>query len=171
MLRPDPAALADDDVGSVTSRLVDAIGAGDLDAADRSATRLTQLVTGGEGRRAARRAPSRSLSAAGHAGILFQTLAADADVPAAALRGMARELAAPHPDWALPEVDLARPIGPVPGDTELLGAALLDVPSLGVPGSAFIQPVMEQARRSGVADRCSPRSRRAASSRAPPAAC
>jgi len=149
----DPAPLTDGDVGSVTTRLVDAIGAGDLDATDRAATRLTQLVTGGELPALLAAPLSRSLSAAGHAGILFQTLAADGDVPAAALRGMARELAR-HPDWALPEIELGEADGPGSGTaTDLLEEALLAVPSLGVPGSAFIQPVMEQARRSGVADR------------------
>jgi hypothetical protein len=148
---PEPRPLDGTDPRATAARLVDLIAAGDLDEVDRHAARLAQLTTGAELPALLATSLHHSLSAAGHAGILFQTLASDADVPAAALRGMARELTR-HPDWALPAVDLGRPSeGVEASGIDGLLAALLEVPAIGVPGSTFIQPVMEQARQSGVA--------------------
>jgi hypothetical protein len=62
------------------------------------------------------------------------------------VRGPAREIAR-HPDWRVRWFDAAdlAVTGPALGD------ALLQVPTLGVPGSDFIFPVMNQVEAAGVA--------------------
>jgi len=63
------------------------------------------------------------------------------------LRGPARELAR-YPDWQLRWFEDPDPDEPT---SPSLVDALLDVPVLGVPGSDFIFPIMNQAEESGIA--------------------
>jgi hypothetical protein len=93
---------------------------------------------------------SASLAAAAHASILLYLLprvALAADVPVSIVRGPARELAR-NPDWQLRWFD--DPDGIV-ATSRTLADALLEVPMLGLPGSNFIFPIMNQAEESGVA--------------------
>jgi hypothetical protein len=63
------------------------------------------------------------------------------------VRGPARELAR-HPDWRLRWFD--DPDG-ITSPSAALSDALLEVPMLGLPGSNFIFPIMNQAEASGIA--------------------
>jgi hypothetical protein len=92
-----------------------------------------------------------SLAAAAHGSILLYLLprvAPRGEITGAVLRGPARELAR-MPQWRLRWFE--DPDEPVAGTP--LADALLDVPGLGLPGSAFIHPVMNQAEESGLAAR------------------
>ncbi|MDQ1423147.1 MAG: hypothetical protein QOD72_645, partial [Acidimicrobiaceae bacterium] len=93
-----------------------------------------------------------SLAAAAHASILLNLLprvAQAADVPMTLLRGPARELAR-YPDWRLRWFEDPDVIAAAKGS---LAEALLDVPMLGLPGSNFICPIMNQAEESGIASK------------------
>jgi hypothetical protein len=157
-----------DSFGSVDvafARLAEALGVGDLDLVDQSATYLADRVP--PARLAARLGPAlvTSLGAAAHGGILMYLLGRDpaGGVDRRIIRGGLREIGR-HPDWQLtwfadPDLpaetrDQADPShGPVDATPEDLVEALADVPLLGVPGSTFIFPIMNQAEASGSAAR------------------
>jgi len=129
--------------------LVAAIAAGDLDDVDHLAYAVGVRATPSELRRALAGPVVASLAAAAHASILlylFPRFVADGSITATILRGPARELAR-HPDWRLHWFE--DPDDPVVSGS--LADALLDVPMLGLPGSDFIFPIMNQAEESGLA--------------------
>jgi hypothetical protein len=129
--------------------LVAALERGELDDVDRVATWLGTHATPVELRRLLAEPVAASLAAAAHASILlylFPRIAPGGDISGRIVRGPARELAR-YPDWRLrwfddPDLDAT------PGTLE---DALLEVPMLGVPGSDFIFPIMNQAEESGIA--------------------
>jgi hypothetical protein len=125
--------------------LVAALQAGELDDVDRIAAWLGTNATAQDLRALLAEPVAASLAAAAHASILLYLLPR-AGVTGRLLRGPARELAR-HPDWRLRWFE--EPDGPpLPPSLE---EALLDVPYLGLPGSTFIFPLMDQAERSGIA--------------------
>jgi hypothetical protein len=136
---------------SAARDLVAALAAGDLDDVDRIACWLGAAATPQELRTLLAEAVAASLAAAAHVSILLYLLprvAPGTHGTGALLRGPARELAR-YPEWRLRWFE--EPGGPpVTGSLE---EALLDVPHLGVPGSTFIFPLMDQAERSGIAAR------------------
>ncbi len=157
--RPAPASF--DSAAAAASRLTAALVAGDLEEIDRVATYVGDAVP--PARLASLLGPSvvTSLGAAAHGGILLYLLARD---PAGAvdgriIRGALRDIGR-HPDWRLSwfadpdlsadaaDLDGGHPPGATP---DSLVAALADVPLLGVPGSTFIYPIMNQAEASGTA--------------------
>jgi hypothetical protein len=129
--------------------LVAALERGELDDVDVAAAWLGSHATPAELRALLAEPVAASLAAAAHASILlylFPRVASGGDISGRIVRGPARELAR-YPDWRLrwfedPDLD-ATP--------SALGEALLDVPMLGVPGSDFIYPIMNQAEESGIA--------------------
>jgi hypothetical protein len=145
-----PAPIDMESVEEGVTRLVAAIAAGELDDVDRLARWVGDHVSPTELRRLLAQPVAASLAAAAHASILLYLLpriALAADVPVSIVRGPARELAR-HPDWQLRWFD--DPDGVVAtGGT--LADALLEVPVLGLPGSNFIFPIMNQAEESGIA--------------------
>ena len=146
----DPAAVHVESIEVAVSRLVDAIGAGELDDVDQLACWLGEHATADKLQRALAAPVAASLAAAAHASILLYLLprvAGTGDRFGLLLRGPARELAR-HPDWQLRWFDDPDPL--VPNDSALADA-LLDVPLLGPPGSDFIFPIMNQAEESGIA--------------------
>src|SRR5215213_6097861 len=131
------------------ARLVPALAAGDLDDVDRYAEVLGRRAAPEELRGLLAEPVVASLAAAAHGSILLHLLARVApggEVTGAVLRGPARELAR-MPRWRLHWFE--DPDEPVAGSP--LADALLDVPPLGVPGSTFIYPIMNQAEESGLA--------------------
>jgi hypothetical protein len=146
----EPAPIHVDTTAEGVERLVAAIEAGDLDDVDRLATWVGDHVTATELREALAQPVAASLAAAAHASILLDLLprvALASGVSPRIVRGPARELAR-YPDWKLrwfedPSDDTATPTA--------LADALLDVPMLGLPGSNFIFPIMNQAEESGIA--------------------
>jgi hypothetical protein len=145
-----PSAIDVESVGDGAARLVAALAAGDLDDVDRLAKWVGEHVTATELRQLLAQPVAASLAAAAHASILLYLLprvALAADVPVTILRGPARELAR-HPEWQLRWFD--DPTDDVSTPTSLENA-LLEVPMLGLPGSNFIFPIMNQAEESGIA--------------------
>lgn len=142
-----------DDIETIedgATRLVAAIEAGELDDVDRVALWLGDHATATELRHLLAQPVAASLAAAAHASILLYLLprvALAAQVPISIVRGPARELAR-NPGWRLHWFD--DPDGIVTTSTTLADA-LLDVPMLGLPGSNFIFPIMNQAEDSGIA--------------------
>src|SRR5215213_9533884 len=136
-------------IGDAADRLVAALAAGDLDDVDRYAAALGRRATPDQLRGLLAEPVAASLAAAAHGSILLYLLAQVAprgEVTGAVLRGPARELAR-MPQWRLHWFeDPDEPIAATP-----MADALLDVPALGLPGSAFIHPIMNQAEESGVA--------------------
>jgi hypothetical protein len=148
---PDQPAQRFDSPAAAAAALIGSIAAGDLEAVDRAATALGSMAEPVELRRLLAEPVAASLAAAGHASILLYLLARVApggEVSGTLLRGPARELAR-HAAWQLRWFDDAD--GTITGGS--LAAALLDVPSLGLPGSDFIFPIMHQAEESGLAPR------------------
>ena len=121
-------------VGEAAAALVKAMAAGDLDEVDRHAAWLGARATVAELRSRLGPAVAPSLGAAAHAPILLHLMGRVPAVGPGLLRGPARELAR-RPDQVVP-VD-----GLVDGDAPLLDA-LLGAPLLGMPGSAFILPMV-----------------------------
>jgi hypothetical protein len=145
-----PTAVEVESVEDGVSRLVAAMDAGELDDVDRLALWVGTHATPTELRQLLAQPVAASLAAAAHASILLYLLprvALAADVPVSIVRGLARELAR-NPDWRLRWFE--DPDGTV-ATTGTLADALLDVPMLGLPGSTFIFPIMNQAEQSGVA--------------------
>jgi hypothetical protein len=135
------------DVGG--SALVAAIERGELSDVDRIAKWLGANATPADLRRLLAEPVAASLAAAAHANILLFLLprvASGGDVSGGILRGPVRELAR-YPEWRLRWFE--HPDLGVAGSP--LGDALLDVPMLGMPGSDFIFPIMNQAEESGIA--------------------
>jgi hypothetical protein len=145
-----PTAIDVESIEGGTARLLAAVKAGELDDVDRIARWLGDHVTPTELRRLLAQPVAASLAAAAHASILlylFPRVALAADVPVSIVRGPARELAR-NPEWRLRWFE--DPDGIV-ATSGTLADALLDVPMLGLPGSNFIFPIMNQAEESGVA--------------------
>jgi hypothetical protein len=142
-----PAAYAAASVETACTDLVAAMGAGDLDRVDAVAAWLDAHASPRQLRTGLGAAVVPSLAAAGHAPILLQLLPRVSGLGTNLLRGPCRELAR-GPEWRLRWFDGA-PAGSAP--LEDVERSLLDVPRLGVPGSDFIFPLMDQAERSGVA--------------------
>ena len=145
-----PAPVDVDSVEDGAARLVAAIEGGDLDDVDRLARWVGDHSTASELRQLLAQPVAASLAAAAHASILLYLLprvALAAGVPVSIVRGPARELAR-NPGWRLHWFDdpdgIAAPSG-------TLIDALLETPILGLPGSNFIFPIMNQAEESGVA--------------------
>jgi hypothetical protein len=131
------------------ARLVRALGDGDLDTVDAQAVALAAVASPAELRSTLAGPIVSSLAAAAHGGILLNLLAREnrhGDLPLGLARQALRELAR-HPSWQLRWFEDPDE----PGVTASLENALLDVPFLGVPGSSFIYPLMNQAESSGVA--------------------
>ena len=146
---PDPDPQRFDSPAEAATALTAAITDGDLDAVDGAASALGAMASPAELARLLARPVAASLAAAGHASILLYLLprvAPGGQVTGTVLRGPARELAR-HADWQLHWFEDVE--GTVAGGP--LAAALLEVPSLGVPGSDFIFPIMNQAEESGLA--------------------
>ncbi|HEX6310882.1 MAG TPA: hypothetical protein VF152_04600 [Acidimicrobiia bacterium] len=142
----EPAPVAPD-----PSRLVAALGAGDLHEVDRQAVALAAVATGAELRRLLAPPILASLGAAAHGGILLHLLvraAPPSDLPLGIARQALREVAR-HPTWYLHWFEDPDE----PAVSRALADALLDVPRLGLPGSDFIHPIMSQAEDSGIARR------------------
>lgn len=176
---PDPSCAGSDDTLPVlAARLLAAIAAGDLDTVDATVCAAAGVLNAADAptRAHAVDALTRALvddvvprtAAAGHAPIYLhqqRSLGAGALAPTL-LRPLARSLAS-EPTWriawidARPDLvksaDLATPLGAGIGADDgapALFAALAATPRLGVPGSAFIHPLMSQVDsldRSGVA--------------------
>ena len=131
--------------------LGDALAAGDLDAVDRAARAIAGTATPC-GLRGALTDPLLPLTgAAAHAPIfLFQfgRVGRRGELPADLLRPLARDLAR-RPDWRLRWIDEWRPSTET--DPRKLEEALVDAPTLGVPGSSFIHPLYMQVDESGAA--------------------
>ena len=129
-------------------RFLDAVRAGELDEVDRVAHWLGTHASPDELQRALAEPIAASLAAAAHGSILLYLLPrVGGDGIGTLLRGPARELAR-HPDWQLRWFDDPDAAAETDGT---LADALLDVPSLGLPGSDFIFPIMNQAEESGIA--------------------
>lgn len=147
-----PGPVATGSVDETAAALLAAIAASDLDAVDRFAAHLGTHATAGDLRRLLAEAIAPSLAAAAHSSIflyLLPRVAVAADVPLTMLRGPARELAR-YPSLRISWFD--EPDLPTTGAAfARLADALLDVPVLGIPGSDFIFPIMNQAETSGVA--------------------
>jgi hypothetical protein len=132
-----------------STHLLDAIGAGDLDAVDASAAWLAHNTTAPELRELLADAIVASLAAAAHAPIfLFELprVAPRGELPIELLRPLVRELAR-HPDWRLSWYERT-PSSGGPSSADELFDAIGQTPQLGVPGSDFIFPVMSQAQTS-----------------------
>jgi hypothetical protein len=144
-----PAMRSDLSLADAAESLVTAIGSGDLDAVDVHAARIGEIASAAQLRELLAPPTAAMLSAAAHSSILFYLLprvAATGAVDGGLVRGPARELAR-YPDWRLTwfeDDDL-----PTDAVTSLRDA-LLDVPMLGVPGSDFIFPIMNQAEEAGL---------------------
>jgi hypothetical protein len=144
----EPSSLPEQSVDDAADRLVDALTAGDLDEVDRVAKYLGEHASPSELRRMLAQPVVASLAAAAHASILLWLMPRIDDasqVTGAILREPARELGR-HPDWRIRWFEQ-------PGEptSDELVDALLDVPMIGVPGSSFIYPIMNQAEESGIA--------------------
>ncbi|MEY2432599.1 MAG: hypothetical protein QOC92_2324 [Acidimicrobiaceae bacterium] len=142
---PAPMDVASVEDGAI--RLTVALDAGELDDVDRLAQWLGWHTTASELRYLLAEPVAASLAAAAHASILLYLLPRVAGVPGSLLRGPARELAR-YPDWRLRWFEDPDEIVTGAGT---LAEALLDVPMLGLPGSNFIFPIMNQAEESGIA--------------------
>ncbi len=130
-----PTAAASELVGALTEADLEATDQAAVDlAASASATALTNLI--GD-------AVLPSLGAAGHAPIFLYQLprvSPRGEAPTALLRPLARELGR-FPQLQLEWVNDRPATG---GSAPALADALASVPQLGVPGSAFIFPLMHQ---------------------------
>lgn len=149
-VEPPPPVVAASPTDAA-SRLAAAIAAGDLDDVDRWAAALSACATAAEVRVLLADAIVPRLSAAAHGSIFLFVLpriAPRGELPVALLRPLARELAR-EPDWALTWFADVAPASVAEGGD--LFRAFAATPSLGVPGSDFIYPVMDQAERSGIA--------------------
>lgn len=148
-----PGRPIDDTAGAqqVADRLVAALSAGDLDDVDACASWLGPRVPPAELTRLLAEPVAASLAAAAHASILLNLLprvSPDGWIPGGVIRGPFRELGR-QPDWRLRWFEHPDLIGEAKGAS--LSDALAEVPRLGVPGSSFIKPLMQQAEESGVA--------------------
>ena len=144
-LEPGPSYAAGSPAAAAAD-LIAALEAGDLEDVDRIATWLGGAATAEELRTLLAGSVATSLAAAAHASILLYLLPRVPSAGGTLLRSPARELAR-NPDWRLRWFE--DPDEPTPPRS--LQDALLDVPHLGIPGSAFIYPLMDQAERSGIA--------------------
>jgi hypothetical protein len=131
-----PLSVAPASVEDAAAVLLKAIEASDLDEVDRCASWL------GENTRAATLTPllgpalAPSLAAAAHASIALHLMGRTPAIGGSMLRGPAREVAR-NPEW---RVDTS---GKAEGERPLVDA-LLQAPRLGLPGSNFIFPLVQQ---------------------------
>ena len=135
----------------LAAALVCAVAAGELDDVDMLAAHLGAVANPGELRRWLGDDVVASLGAAAHASILLSLLprvGTTSQVPGSIIRGPLRSLAR-TPDWQLRWFEHPDETGVAAS----LGDALLAVEPIGLPGSNFIFPIMDQAERSGVASR------------------
>jgi hypothetical protein len=145
----DPASISVRPLATLAADLVAAIGAGDLDAVDRFATQLGVQAKPHDLGRLLGEALTPALGAAGHAPILlhhFPRVALASGVTVEVVRGPAREIAR-HPDWRITWHDATE----AASDRPALLDALVQTPSLGLPGNDFIYPLMHQVEEAGVA--------------------
>lgn len=140
---PAPPPVAPD-----PARLLAALDAGDLDEVDAQAVAIARVATAEELRRLLAAPVLASLGAAAHGSILLRLLvrAPGGPWPLGLARQALREMAR-HPHWRLRWYEDPDE----PSVTAALDTLLLDVPQLGLPGSDFIFPIMNQAEASGVA--------------------
>lgn len=156
VVAPPAPIPADRSPAELAAMLAGAIASGDLDTTDAAAAALAARTDAAALRALLAHDVVPRLAAAGHAPIFLQLLAAvrGADAPPvrAMLRPLVRELARAstwHLDWWV-----GGGVGERPADDgDALAHALAAVPYLGVPGSDFIFPLMDQAQRSGTAQR------------------
>ena len=153
-----PVDASFEDPSAATARLIAAIEAGDLDEVDTIATWLGDHSSHHELRGLLGEYVVPSLAAAGHAPIALSLLprVADGRLPATLLRGPLREIAR-HPGWRLTWFESTQPTTRDATHEAAAPLSLFDalatVPRLGIPGNAFIHPLMSQVEQSGVAER------------------
>jgi hypothetical protein len=145
-----PRERAFDSIGTARDALVDATGAGDLDAVDAIAAWFTVNASTDD---VVALAPALvdSLSAAGHASIYFSLLprvAAHSQRAHDLLRPLVHEVArvpSLRVEWVHAGVTPANP------DADELARSLAHTPRLGLPGTDFIFPLVHQIDANGVA--------------------
>ena len=147
---PAGAGAVPVDEADAVRRLSAAIAAGELDDAAAAGRWLGQHVDADRLAGLVGDLLVPSLAAAAHGPIflhLLPRIASRIPQAGAMLGNLAREVAR-EPTWRLTWIDER----PTPtSDFQPLGDALADVPVLGLPGSAFIHPLMRQAEVSGLA--------------------
>jgi hypothetical protein len=137
-------------VAEARDALAASIAAGDLDGVDAAAAWFTDTASRAE---VLDLAPVivRSLAAAGHASIYFSLLGRrdrDDRSALALLRPLAREVAR-QPGWNIEWVDDG--IAARDPDADRFAHALATTPRIGLPGSEFIFPLVNQVDRRGIA--------------------
>ena len=140
-------------MGDAVSHLLAALDSGDLDDVDYLSMWVGQRATPAEMAEVLADSVVASLAAAGHASILLDLLPRVPEatpVTATLLRGPARELAR-HPEWRLRWFEDPTDSSSGNPQSGSLLDALADIPMLGLPGSNFIFPIMQQAEESGIA--------------------
>jgi hypothetical protein len=147
---PTPSVDARADAGGAARGLVAALAAGDLEGADTEAARVAHAAAPEELARLIGAAVLPNLAAAAHAPIFLYQLprvAPRGEATPELLRPLARELAR-YPGLAIEWVQDRPTSGGSPAELE---RALAEVPTMGVPGSTFIFPLMHQVDSAGVA--------------------
>ncbi len=148
---PEHRAGAAGSPAAVAAELATAIDAGELDDVDVTASALARVATGPELRAVLAPVVVDRLAAAAHAPIFLYQLprvAPRGELTLELVRPLVRELAR-QPDWRLSWHHRRARARRIPADA--LRGALAATPRLGLPGSAFIHPVMSQAESSGIA--------------------
>ena len=145
---PAPEAHPDDfdSADDAADVLIGAIRWGALDDVDAAARWLGRALTPHALQRQLAEGIAPLLGAAAHAPIFLYHLprVGPRDGHGELLRGLARDLAR-HGTWRLHWLDDRRPGGTAPGSSpDELFEAVGATPSLGVPGSTFIHPLMSQ---------------------------
>ncbi|MEO1057289.1 MAG: hypothetical protein AAFY28_10290 [Actinomycetota bacterium] len=124
--------------------LLDAVAAGDLDEVDRAATALSRGAQPSELAAALVDDMAPRTAAAAHAPIFLYHLrrvSPRGELTPSLLRPLARSIAQ-TPDWRVHWLDEHRAASPA--SAESLDECLRSVPLLGVPGSDFIHPLLQQ---------------------------
>lgn len=143
---PEPRGTEPATIEDAVARLTAAIAAGELDDAQLAGRWLGSNLHPNRLAAVVGDLIVPSLAAAAHGPIFLAFLPRIGPGAAGPMLGnLARELAR-HPDFRLTWID-DRPTA-TSGD---LAASVAETPVLGVPGVTFIQPVMDQAERSGLA--------------------
>ncbi len=124
--------------------LFDAVAAGDLDDIDRAATALSDDAQPGELAAALIDDVAPRTAAAAHAPIFLyhlRRISARGELTPSLLRPLARSLGQ-APDWRVHWLDDHRAVST--GSIESLDECLRHVPLLGLPGSNFVHPLLQQ---------------------------